>query len=666
MTEARKITVGLGDRSYPILVGHDVLDQLAGALAEIGFPRQVAIITNDTVNPLYAGQVRQALAEYAGSVDVISIPDGENYKTLSTLETVCTELIEKGIDRSCGLLALGGGVVGDLAGFAAASYLRGVPFVQIPTTLLAQVDSSVGGKTAVNHALGKNLIGAFYQPQLVLIDVALLDTLPERELRSGLAEVVKYGIIKDLEFFNWLENHVDQLISLQPESLIHAIMKSCQIKANIVETDEKESSLRAILNYGHTFGHAVEQLTGYGAIRHGEAVSIGMLVAARVSLNEGLCQAEDVDRIDNILRKIGLPVDIPPFSLEAYLEAMARDKKVHHGTLRYVLNCGLGDCQIRDIESPKTVLSRILQTSAEKGSAMSENSSALLGKIAAYTEILAKDSHSTVFVALSEAYRKIGMLDDALEIALKGTVNMPGFCPGFTALGRVFSQQGELTRAAEAFERAIELEDSNLLALKGLAKVRHRQGFPEQASIHLARLLELNPADGNARVLLESLRTELPADSAAVGHADVNESQSESRSDNAEDETSLSDSGEPQPIPTETVADLYRKQGLLKEAAAIYRDILRIDPQRDSVRHKLVEIKQLMEKAQTAAGLSVHADGSDVDDQVAVAPALQNKADDITVAATLATTGSHAIDTDPVSTLERWLVSIEKRRAHVR
>jgi 3-dehydroquinate synthase len=666
MTEARKITVGLGDRSYPILVGHNILDQLAVALAELDFPHQIAIITNDTVNPLYAGQVRDALTEYASSVDVISIPDGENYKTLSTLEAVFTELIEKGIDRSCGLLALGGGVVGDLAGFAAASYLRGVPFVQIPTTLLAQVDSSVGGKTAVNHALGKNLIGAFYQPQLVLIDVALLSTLPERELRSGLAEVVKYGIIKDLDFFNWLEKNVDQLISLQPESLIHAIMKSCQIKANIVETDEKESSLRAILNYGHTFGHAVEQLTGYGAFRHGEAVAIGMLVAARVSLNEGLCQAEDVARIDNILRSIGLPVDIPPFPLEDYLEAMARDKKVHHGTLRYVLNCGLGDCQIRDIESPKTVFSRIFQTSAEKGSGMSENSSALLGKIAAYTEILAKDSHSTVFVALSEAYRKIGMLDDALEIALKGTANMPGFCPGFTALGRVFSQQGELTRAAEAFERAIELEDSNLLALKGLAKVRHRQGFPEQASIHLARLLELNPADDNARALLDSLRSELPAQSAAAGIADLNEAQSETLSDSAEAETPLSDSDEPQPIPTETVADLYRKQGLLKEAAAIYRDILRIDPQRDSVRHKLVEVKQLMENTQQPAVMSAQVEVSDVDDQADVALTLENKADDKTVAAAVTTTDSHGVDAEPVSTLERWLVSIEKRRAHVR
>lgn len=661
MAEAGKITVGLGDRSYPILVGHAILDQLAGALAEIDFPRQLAIITNDTVNPLYSEQVRDALTEYASSVEVISIPDGENYKTLSTLEAVCTELIEKGIDRSCGLLALGGGVVGDLAGFAAASYLRGVPFVQIPTTLLAQVDSSVGGKTAVNHALGKNLIGAFYQPQLVLIDVALLGTLPDRELRSGLAEVVKYGIIRDLDFFNWLENNVDQLLSQQPESLIQAIMKSCQIKANIVENDEKESSLRAILNFGHTFGHAVEQLKGYGTIRHGEAVSIGMLVAARVSLDEGLCQADDVERIANILRAIGLPVAIPPFSLEAYLEAMARDKKVHHGTLRYVLNCGIGDCLIRDIESPRTVFSRMLKTSAEEGSTMSENSSSLLGKIAAYTEILAKDSQSTVFVALSEAYRQIGMLDDALEIALKGTVNMPGFCPGFTALGRVFAQQGELPRAAEAFERAVELEKSNVQALKGLAKVRHRQGFTEQAREHLKRVLATNPADSIANKLLDALGP----DPVSVDES-ISDPVPEPRADAAE--ISTEDNGQdaeacvPQPIPTETVADLYRNQGLLKEAAAIYRDILRIDPQRDTVRSKLIEIKQTLESSRSpdltlpqieeAPAALITSTGKPVDLRNAVEPEAS--------AQTLS-----ELNNDPVSTLEQWLVSIEKRRAHV-
>jgi len=661
MAETQKITVGLGDRSYPILIGHAILDQLAGALAEIDFPRQLAIITNDTVNPLYSGQLIDALTGFADTVEVISIPDGESYKTLSTLETVFTELIEKGFDRSCGLIALGGGVVGDLAGFAAASYLRGVPFVQVPTTLLAQVDSSVGGKTAVNHALGKNLIGAFYQPQLVLIDVAMLETLPERELRSGLAEVVKYGIIRDLAFFNWLEKHVDQILSQQPESLIHAIMKSCQIKANIVETDEKESSLRAILNYGHTFGHAVEQLKGYGKIRHGEAVSIGMLVAAQVSLDEGLCQAEDVERIADILRSIGLPVEIPPFSLEAYLEAMARDKKVHHGTLRYVLNCGLGDCLIRELESPKTVFSRVLQTSAEKGLVMSENSSSLLGKIAAYTEILAKDPQSTVFVSLSEAYRQIGMLDDALEIALKGTANMPGFCPGFTALGRVFSQQGELIRAAEAFEHALELESTNVHALKGLAKVRHRQGFPEQARDHLNRILTIDPADNIAKKLLDELGPEpVPAVEATL--EPVPDPRAVADEMSAEESDQDAEALEPQPIPTETVADLYRKQGLLKEAAAIYRDILRIDPQRDTVRNKLVAIKQTLEPAKSPELTLPQAEDvpadliASSDNPVNLRNAIEPEDSARTIC---------EIVNDPVSTLEQWLVSIEKRRAHV-
>jgi 3-dehydroquinate synthase len=645
MTNCQQITVGLGERSYPILVGEGILSRLDSELSKIAFPKQIAVVTNDLVGKIYGADLLAVLERYCETIKVISIPDGEEYKTLGTLEMVFTDLINNGFDRSCGFIALGGGVVGDLVGFAASCYLRGVPFIQIPTTLLAQVDSSVGGKTAVNHNLGKNLIGAFYQPQLVLIDVAMLKTLSPRELKAGLAEVVKYGVIRDQDFFVWLEGNTEKLLSMHPDSLIQAIMKSCQIKANIVESDEKESSLRAILNYGHTFGHAVEQLSGYGVLRHGEAVAIGMLVAAKISLAEGLCSAKDVLRLSNLLRDIGLPVDIPPFTLDEYLAAMARDKKVHQGTLRFILNRGIGDCLIRDIVSPRDMFSGLLQTPDDNSLAMAEDVSGLLGKIAAYTEILTKDPRSTVFVSLSEAYRQIGMLDDALEIAMKGTSSIPGFCPGFTALGRVFAQQGELTKAAEAFDRALELESGNLLALKGLAKVRHRQGCLEQAKSLLLRALELDPEDSIAKKLLAMLGPKpdglsLPEDATYDPFADVG-----------------AVSG-PQPIPTETVADLYRKQGLVKEAAAIYRDILRIDPQRESVRTKLVELQQSMaaKPIDKAFPQDLIATGVDQIDANQGAGPDYNE---------IELTESAPKGMTPITALEQWLVSIERRRAHV-
>jgi tetratricopeptide (TPR) repeat protein len=422
-------------------------------------------------------------------------------------------------------------------------------------------------------------------------------------------------------------------------------MKSCQIKANIVEDDEKESSLRAILNFGHTFGHAVEQLSGYGVMRHGEAVAIGMLVAAQISLAEGFCSADDVARLSRLLQTIGLPVGIPPFKLDEYLAAMARDKKVHHGTLRYIINRGLGDCLIRDIDSPQAVFSGLLQTTEGQGLAMSENMSSLLGKIAAYTEILAKDSRSTVFVSLSEAYRQIGMLEDALEIALKGTGSLPAFCPGFTALGRIYTQQDDLPKAAAAFERALEIEHENLHALKGLAKVRQRQGYPDQAREHLRRALEIDPEDTGAKKLLNLLGP-LPADSGQI------------RADEIDPTVEMMGGSRPQPIPTETVADLYRKQGLLKEAEAIYRDILRIDPQRESVRAKLVELKQhISPSSQTVPSQDLNVDNAGRAER---APAAGSSLEEGPLTETAVSQAT------PVSTLEQWLVSIEKRRAHVR
>jgi 3-dehydroquinate synthase len=355
-----RLYVGLGERSYPIWIGEGILEQLGSALDEVKFPRKVALVTNPTVAAYYRETVTATLADSGYQTSVIEIPDGEEFKTLQTLETIYDALIRGGFDRFSGMLALGGGVVGDITGYAAATYLRGIPFVQVPTSLLAQVDSSVGGKTAVNHPLGKNLIGSFYQPRHVHIDVATLRTLPSREFAAGMAEVIKYGIVRDRSFFDWLDTHRESLLSLDAQSLIHAVMKSCQIKANVVEIDEKESSLRAILNYGHTFGHAIETLQGYGVVIHGEAVAIGMVVAARLSQYVGLGSASDSAAICALLKSYNLPVIPPTHPLDDYLAAMGRDKKVKQGKLHFVLNHSIGDCSIHEIDSPESVFKEIL------------------------------------------------------------------------------------------------------------------------------------------------------------------------------------------------------------------------------------------------------------------------------------------------------------------
>lgn len=356
----KQVIVGLGERSYPIWVGHGQLPTLGEALNAVGFPRRVGIVTNPTVGDLYGEQVIAALSAGGRQVSVVRIPDGEEYKNLATLAQIYDLLIEWRFDRYCGLLALGGGVIGDLTGFAAATFLRGIPFVQVPTTLLAQVDSSVGGKTGVNHPQGKNLIGAFYQPRHVHIDVGLLATLPDREYAAGLAEVIKYGVIRDADFFAWLEQERAALLARVPAALEHAVMSSCQIKADVVESDENEQGLRAILNYGHTFGHAVETLAGYGVIRHGEAVAIGMVMAARTSVRLGLGSHDDVEKIAGLLRGFGLPVVPPAFSAEEYLAVMRHDKKVRDGSLRLVLNHGIGVADLHQVEAPEKLLRELL------------------------------------------------------------------------------------------------------------------------------------------------------------------------------------------------------------------------------------------------------------------------------------------------------------------
>jgi len=356
----QRITVNFAERSYPIIIAADVLGQLPLHLDEVEFPKRVALVSNPKIYGLYGDIVFNSLQNNGYSVHVINVPDGEEFKTINTLEYIFDELITHNFDRGTGLIALGGGVIGDMVGFAAAVFLRGIPFAQVPTTLLAQVDSSVGGKTAVNHELGKNLIGAFYQPELVLIDVACLETLDSREVSAGLAEVVKYGVIKDYEFFCWLENNVDKLINLNRIALIEAVKTSCQIKADIVEVDEKEGSIRAFLNYGHTFGHAVETLSGYGKWKHGEAVAIGMVVAARIAQQENLCSMEDVGKIESLLVRLNLPVAPPDYSLEDYVSAIQRDKKIRQGSLSLVLNHGIGNVQLRKIQNIQDVFSSIL------------------------------------------------------------------------------------------------------------------------------------------------------------------------------------------------------------------------------------------------------------------------------------------------------------------
>ena len=340
----RTLTVDLGDRSYPIFIGSRLIGD--GALFRPYIRGgQVMIVSNDTVAPLYLDRVRAALDDFR--VAQVVLPDGEQYKTLDVLDQIYTALLQNRFDRSCTLLALGGGVVGDMTGYAAASYQRGVNFVQVPTTLLSQVDSSVGGKTGVNHPLGKNMIGAFHQPQCVVIDIATLDTLPDRELSAGLAEVIKYGLISDPEFFDWLEVSMPALMARDAEAFGYAIERSCADKAAVVAADERESGQRALLNLGHTFGHAIETGMGYGSWLHGEAVGAGMCMAAAMSARLGWLNGHQVERVTNLVGAAGLPVSPPgEVSPDRFMELMAVDKKVVGGQLRLVLLKDIGNAVI--------------------------------------------------------------------------------------------------------------------------------------------------------------------------------------------------------------------------------------------------------------------------------------------------------------------------------
>jgi len=335
------LTVELGDRSYPIHVGSGLLKQAELILPHLGL-KQVAVVTNTTVGPLYLDALRTALEAAGVRVLPIVLPDGEQYKTGETLNRIYDALLEHRMERKSTLIALGGGVIGDLTGYAAATYLRGVPFIQIPTTLLAQVDSSVGGKTGINHPLGKNMIGAFYQPNLVLADTDTLNTLPDRELSAGLAEVIKYGLIRDPEFLAWLEQNLERLLAREPDALTFAIVRSCRNKAEVVAADEREGGIRALLNLGHTFGHAIENGMGYGVWLHGEAVGAGMALAADLSMRLGWISPSDVERVRALLRRARLPDWAPDLGVARYQDLMGLDKKVEGGKVRFVLLRSLG------------------------------------------------------------------------------------------------------------------------------------------------------------------------------------------------------------------------------------------------------------------------------------------------------------------------------------
>jgi 3-dehydroquinate synthase len=338
------LTVDLGERSYPIFIGKNLLAQRELLLPHLA-SRQICIVTNDVVAPLYLDKLKSLLVDF--QVHVVVLPDGEKYKTLESVSEIYDSLLTQNFSRSSTLIALGGGVIGDMTGFTAATYQRGVNYIQIPTTLLAQVDSSVGGKTGVNRPLGKNMVGAFYQPKCVLADIATLDTLAERELKAGLAEVIKYGLINNADFYTWLEQNLPALLARDADALKQAIWVSCTEKASIVASDEREEGIRAILNLGHTFGHAIETATGYSEWLHGEAVATGMVMACDLSWRLGLLPKDEAAKIKKLIAAAGLPVTPPDIGAATFLNLMGKDKKAEQGKIKFILLDAIGKARIQ-------------------------------------------------------------------------------------------------------------------------------------------------------------------------------------------------------------------------------------------------------------------------------------------------------------------------------
>ncbi len=343
------LQLDLGERSYPIHIGSGLLDQ-ADLYKKHIKGTFTAVVTNETIAPLYADKVVKTLESISQKVKLIVLPDGEEFKTWEVLQKIFDGLLENSADRKTTLLALGGGVIGDMTGFAAACYMRGIKFIQVPTTLLSQVDSSVGGKTGINHPLGKNMVGAFHQPQAVIADLDTLKTLPAEELAAGLAEVIKHGAIADSEFLSWIEKNQDALNKCDPAAMEHAVRRSCEIKSQVVAQDEKEGGIRAILNFGHTFGHAIEAGMGYGAWLHGQAVGCGMVMAADLSVRVGLLSEAEASRLKKIIEALHLPTQPPKLGVDRFMELMSVDKKAEGGEVRYILLNGLGQAKIQTVD----------------------------------------------------------------------------------------------------------------------------------------------------------------------------------------------------------------------------------------------------------------------------------------------------------------------------
>ncbi len=344
----KRLNIDLADRSYEILIGQGLLEKVGEWVLALVKPSRLVIITHPSINRLYGGKLSKGISQANIPTHVIEVPEGEKSKSLEQAEKIYDKLIEWKCDRKTVLLALGGGVIGDLTGFIAATYMRGVPFIQVPTTLLAQVDSSVGGKTAVNHPLGKNMIGVFYQPRLVVVDLETLKSLPEKEYKSGISEVVKYGVIEDARLFEYLENQFQNILSHDPKALEHIIATSCAIKARVVEKDERESHYRMVLNFGHTIGHAIESLTGYSTYTHGEAVAIGMVYAAKLSEVMDRCGEDVTRRITGLIKNFGLPTQLPSLEAGDIIQSMHLDKKTTHQKIRFILVKDIGSIEIMD------------------------------------------------------------------------------------------------------------------------------------------------------------------------------------------------------------------------------------------------------------------------------------------------------------------------------
>lgn len=650
---AEELIVNLEDNSYSIHIDENILANIGKNLFDSGFPKRVALVCNYAVDQLYGDLVRASLKEQGFEYITVHIGEGEEIKTLETVEGICCKLLEHGFDRSTGLIALGGGITGDVCGFTAAIFMRGIPFVQIPTTLLAQVDSSVGGKTGVNHALGKNLIGSFYQPKAVFIDVKTLSTLPDREYVAGIAEVIKYGVISDSEFFDWIVASAESIKAKDTATLIHMIKQSCRSKAAVVAKDEKEGYLRAILNYGHTFGHAVESLSNY-EILHGEAVGVGMAIAAAISQAKGRCSQTDVDSILSLMHTFGISTDIPPFSQSDYITQVRRDKKVRSGKIRMVLNVGVGDCEIVEIDDVQALLSdtfddkmQLKQPSVSVQSVPAGGDEATddFSAIAAYTERLENNAADPVCIDIARIYVKKGMNDESMAVLQRAVEADESLADAHLLLGKLYEKNGEKERAGAAFKSAVDFgHDGDVKLLRRVVQYLSSTGEREGCRQYLARIVELDSADARAQKLLQSLPE--PVESSTEDQAE----------------------GKKSAINTATIADIYVKQGLYQEALNVYTGILEDDPDNVEIKQKAAEMNRLIEggeePAEEIAVAETGAEESSVANNIeAESQILTNSSSSLDSATGLSTsseTGDSVVDQ-----FEGWLRAIAMRRSHV-